>query len=359
MASKADEYRTFAMMAKPVGASCNLSCEYCYYKSAATHKRMSDETLEAYVRQVIAMHGSKATVEFVWHGGEPLLAGKQFYRRAVALQRAYADGRTIVNNVQTNATLIDESWADLFAHEGFVVGVSCDGPAWAHDAFRKDGAGDGSFDRVRAGIAACARAGVRVDGLCAVHSANVGRPREVYAFLRSLFPLVQFLPVCDVDVSGGQARVSPSSVDPVAYGTFLCEVYDAWQADDPATRPLISLFEAVGRMRRGEPAGICELEPVCGHAGCVEANGDVYSCDRFVGGAHKLGNLLEEDLGTLMERNRPFGTAKLTTLAPDCLDCEFLRLCFGGCPGKRFARSASGAPINALCTSHRMLLAHM
>ena len=346
-------------MAKPVGARCNLACEYCYYRKEHPAARMSDEVLEAYVRQTIRMHGSKAVVEFVWHGGEPLLAGRGFFRRAVKLQRMHADGRTIVNNVQTNGTLIDEAWAELFAREGFVVGISCDGPHRAHDAYRCDAGGAGSLERVLAGVAACAKAGVRVDGLCAVHCANVHAPRALYEFLRGLFPLVQFLPVCDVVTASGSAHLTDASVDPDEYGSFLCEMYDAWSEDRPEARPVISIFEAIGRMRNGAPAGICEFEPTCGHAGCVETDGSVYACDRLVDERHLLGNVLHEDLAVLMERNRPFGIAKLTGLAPECLSCECLRLCFGGCPTKRFAQASSGVPINVLCAAYRQLFTHI
>ncbi|MBR2835159.1 MAG: anaerobic sulfatase maturase [Coriobacteriales bacterium] len=357
--SKTDPYRTYAMMAKPVGASCNLCCSYCYYRDIATHTRMSDEVLESYIQQTIAMHGSKAAVEFVWHGGEPLLAGIDFYRRAAALQRKYANGRVIVNNIQTNGTLINAAWAEFFAQESFIVGVSCDGPKNVHDAYRHNAAGSGSWQRVIAGINTCTEAGVRVDGLCAVHAANVGHPQEVYTFLRSLFPLIQFLPVCDLIMKDSHPSLSPESVKADSFGKFLCTIYDMWTADDPATRPVISTFEAIMRMSRGEPAGICEFEPTCGHAGSVEADGSVYACDRFADKPHILGNLLKTNLETLMEQNRPFGTSKLTNLAPECLDCAYLRLCFGGCPKKRIALAASGSPINALCAAYRQLFSHI
>ena len=151
-------------------------------------------------------------------------------------------------------------------------------------------------------------------------------------------------------------RNTPATLDEL-YGHNDVELYDL--ESDPETRPAISIFEAIGRMRNGAPAAICEFEPTCGHAGCVEADGSVYASDRLADERHLLGNLLHEDLAVLMERNRPFGTAKLTALAPECLSCEYLRLCFGGCPTKRFALASSGAPINVLCAAYRQLLSHM
>lgn len=401
-----DEHRTYAMMAKPVGSACNLACDYCYYRKAGTAGLMGDDVLRAYIAQTIAMHGRKATVEFVWHGGEPLLAGVDFFQRAVDIEREHGRGRTILNNVQTNGTLIDEEWAAFFKRNRFIVGVSCDGPKALHDAFRRDASGAGSFDATMRGVEACRAHGVRVDGLCAVHAGNVGRPLEVYEFLKANFPLVHFLPVCDpappearraasasepgpgakpgpgtgqepasrpghaapgpASASGqgpGAApaapfRLSPESVDAGAYGAFLRTVFDAWHADDPRTRPAVAQFEALRRMLDGQPAGTCELEAVCGHAGSVESNGDVYSCDRFADDAHRIGNVLDGRLDAIMERNRPFGMEKAYGLPPECFACEHVRLCFGGCPAKRLPLAPSRRTVPALCGAYRAFFSH-
>lgn len=347
--------RTYALMAKPVGAQCNMACGYCYYREAGSAAAMNDEVLESYVRQAIACHGLHATVEFVWHGGEPLLAGIDFFARAIEYQKQYAHGRRIINNMQTNATLIDETWARFFYEYAFVVGVSCDGPKACHDAYRKDKAGNATFDTVMHGVGLLKDAAVRADALCAVHAANVSQPAEVYGFLKEHFPLIHFLPVCEPTAQG----LSVESVNEQIYGAFLCAVYDAWRQDDPQIRPAIAQFETIEHACKGKPAGVCEFEALCGHAASIEANGDVYSCDRFTDAQHLLGNLMCEPLSDLLEQNRDFGMDKTYGLAPECLSCEYVRICFGGCLKKRFMQAPSGRPINALCGAYRMLFSRV
>ena len=120
--------RTYAIMAKPVGSRCNLSCEYCYYLDKPAGEVMDDALLEQYTRQVIAVHGLNAEIEFAWHGGEPTLAGGAFFEKALAFQKRYGKGRIIRNTMQTNATLLDDDLCRLFKSNGFLLGVSIDGP---------------------------------------------------------------------------------------------------------------------------------------------------------------------------------------------------------------------------------------
>ena len=124
-------------MAKPVGARCNLDCAYCYYteKTALAHgvHEMSDETLTRFVREYIALQPATAPVQFTWHGGEPLLRGMDFYRKAISLQQEYAEGRTIENCMQTNGTLLTPAWCQFLHEQHFLVGLTMDGPKWIHN----------------------------------------------------------------------------------------------------------------------------------------------------------------------------------------------------------------------------------
>ena len=150
--------RPFYVMAKPAGARCNLRCTYCYYleKSnlypAAPAQTMSDELLERFIRDYIAAQAGDA-VSFAWHGGETLLRSRDFYRRVVELQRRYADGRQIDNSIQTNGTLLDDAWCEVFRENGWLVGISLDGPPEAHDLYRRDRQGGPTFEAVMRGVA--------------------------------------------------------------------------------------------------------------------------------------------------------------------------------------------------------------
>jgi len=145
--------RPFNIMAKPVCGVCNLDCRYCYYtmKPAELYPGvekflMTEEVLESYVRQYLEAQPVQAN--FGWQGGEPLLAGKAFFRKAVELQKTHgADGQLVANAMQTNGTLIDDEWAELFAEYKFLVGISIDGPPEWHDHFRRDRAGNPTSHR--------------------------------------------------------------------------------------------------------------------------------------------------------------------------------------------------------------------
>ncbi|MEI6308476.1 MAG: anaerobic sulfatase maturase [bacterium] len=380
MRMKTADTRTFAIMAKPVGATCNLGCAYCYYleKTAllGQHGVMQDAALEAYTRQTIEMHGRDALIEFAWHGGEPTLAGMAFYRKALKLQERYGQGRKVLNTLQTNATLLTDRWCAFFAGNGFLLGVSIDGDKALHDSYRMDKNG-GTFDKVMGGVRLLQKHGVPFNTLTTVNAVNSAYPVEVYGFLREITDYMQFLPVVECVPAGyeqedGQRFATPAgrlmasrnrritgfSVSAKGYGTFLCGVYDAWRGQDLGKKH-VQLFEATIGNLRGKPAGLCVHEAVCGHAAVVEANGDVYRCDRYVYPAYKLGNILETPLGTLMEQNRAFGMHKAYGLPHECLKCAYIKLCFGGCPKDRLLLSKDGQEgRNYLCEGYKIFFEH-
>ena len=269
-----DPTRTYAMLAKPVSSACNLRCEYCYYcgKDQALHigqTRMSDEVLEAYIRQSLAMHGRDARVEFAWHGGEPTLAGPGFYRKALALQRRYGQGRHIVNTLQTNATLLSDELCHLFKNEGFLIGVSIDGPEAFHNAYRRTAGGEGSFSLTMRGIELLQKHRVPFNTLTTVNRKNQDAPEEVYGFLRELTDWMQFLPVVEslpteFETEAGQSfaappgihgvqmkhPVMPFSVTPEGYGAFLCTVFDQWRAQDAGRKHVQIIDVSLGNLGR-------------------------------------------------------------------------------------------------------------
>jgi uncharacterized protein len=373
--------RTFAVMAKVVGGRCNLACTYCYYleKPALLRglsSRMTRAVLEAYVRQNLEINGKDATVEFAWHGGEPTLAGLDFFREALLLEKRYGSNRKIVNTLQTNATLLDDEWCRFFSENGFLLGVSLDGPERFHDAYRV-GPGGGSFRRTMEGIGLLMRHKVSFNTLTTVNAANSKHPREVYDFLRQFTDFMQFLPVVETsgapfEIEEGQRfgmppgshsslfgrGMAPFSVEAEDYGDFLCGVFDRWK-DLDFGRKFVQIFEATLGNMRGEPGGLCVHEALCGHGASVEANGDVYACDHYAFANYRLGNLLETPLGELMEKNRRFGMHKTCGLPRECFSCPAVRLCFGGCPKDRILRSPDGKEgKNYLCEGYKRFFRH-
>jgi uncharacterized protein len=351
----------YSVIVKPVSARCNLACDYCYYRRVAgmypdaPAAAMPDEVLEALTVQVLRDSGPQAV--FAWQGGEPLLAGREFYDRAFRLQRRYAaPGQIVRNTIQTNGTLIDEEWCRLFRERQVLVGLSLDGPAELHDANRRGVGGQPTHAAVMRGMGLLQKHEVAFNALSVVSAATVGHGRRVFRFLAERgLTWMQFIPCVERDETGA---LTPHSVDGPSYGRFLCEAFDEWY---PAWVGTVSVrtFENVAQRATGGPPELCVFSPTCGNAVVVERNGDVYACDHFVYGDFRLGNLLEAPLRQLVRREPCQRLAAAKMAAPErCATCPYEGLCYGGCPKERFDAAAGtfGEPV--LCEGYRMLFEH-
>lgn len=237
------DYRTpypFHLLIKPIGPLCNLQCKYCFYLDKSRYYpdagsfRMTDDTLAAMTRMYID-HQPEGTreVNFAWQGGEPTLMGLKFFQRAVELQQRFArPGMTISNALQTNGTLLDGEWARFLYDNGFLVGISIDGPEELHDEFRSSRRGAGSFARVMKGLSALQRQGVEFNTLTVVGSRNSRDPERVFAFLKDIgSTFLQFIPAIDPGGADDGGR-PPWAVSAAALGDFLVGVFDRWSAED-------------------------------------------------------------------------------------------------------------------------------
>jgi len=415
--------RSFHIVTKTVGATCNLHCSYCYYlykesllgSSGSGHsRRISDEQLETFICQYIAGQDHD-TVLFNWHGGEPALLGLDFYRKAVALQRKYADGKQIKNDFQTNGVLLDEAWCEFFKQHGFHVGLSIDGPRELHDRYRRDRGGTATFDRVFRAAQLLRQYQVPFNALTVVSAANARQPAEVYTFLTEDLGCrrLQWLPCVahrDFETTApgrwpldrmpilgttaarpGQADalVTNWSVDPDDWGEFLCRTFDLWLRDNfaaqapspPAPLPpgasggmqsakrrggkvSVNWFDSFLQQWMGKPARICSLAPVCGRSlVTLETDGGLYSCDHFVYPEYRLGTLGEpgRDLVDIVysDQQRIFGEAKHKSLPAYCRRCSYNFACNGECPKNRFLRTPDGEPgLNYLCSGIKRFLTY-
>ncbi|WP_263771054.1 anaerobic sulfatase maturase [Propionivibrio soli] len=350
----------FHVMLKPIGAQCNLRCDYCFYLEKAAlfperrgaALRMTEATLESVVHQIIeARAPGQDEVVFAWQGGEPTLMGLPFFEKAIALQSRYAPpGVRIANTFQTNGVLVDENFARFFREHGFLVGVSIDGPEALHDRFRRDAAGRGSFSRVMAGIEAMSRHGVEYNLMTSVQRHNASHPEDVYDFLIGLgSPFIQFIPIVEPDP---EHTVSERSLTGESWGEFLTRVFHRWRKYDVG-RVFVQHFDMALGVHLGHPASLCVHAPQCGRGLALEHNGDLFSCDHFVDADHRLGNLLHENLAQLADghRQQEFGAEKSRFLPDACRQCPHLHLCHGGCPKDRLLPTASGR-LNWLCSGY-------
>jgi uncharacterized protein len=349
----------FLVMVKPAGARCNLDCAYCYYLAKgrmfphSPQPRMADDLLEDFIRQRLEGSAGPAT-HFEWHGGEPTLLGLDYFRRIVAFQQAHRPaGRLISNGLQTNGTLLDDAWARFLAQERFSVGLSLDGPAECHDAFRVTAAGHGSHAEAVRGFRLLRRHGVHCDVLCVLHSANTHRPLEVYRYFRELgVTHLQFLPLVQPE--------GPAGAAPEAIGAFLCAVFDEWIRNDLG-RIAVQTFDEAFRPAAGQPHALCTFRETCGDVLVLEHEGSVYPCDHFVDPGHRLGNLRQQTLAALSADPAlaAFGRRKRGGLPARCRACEVLAWCNGGCPKDRILAEPDGEPgVNWLCPAYRRFFRH-
>ena len=351
----------FHILAKPIGALCNLRCAYCYYLEKekmypgrkASRFRMTGETLESLIRSGIQSRLPwQKEIHFSWQGGEPLLMGLKFFKKVLALQKACApDGVAVRNDLQTNGTLISDDFARFFHDHSFLIGVSIDGPEALHDRFRLDASGRGSFKAVMRGIERLDRHKAEYNLLTVVQEHNSRYPEDVYRFLVSLgSAFIQFIPLVEKKADG---TVNPRSVGGKAWGNFLNRVFHLWRLHDVGA-VFIQHFDTTLGLGMGLPSALCVHARECGRALAVEHNGDLFSCDHYVDPEHKLGNIRRTSLSSLAEseRQRAFGREKQTTLSSTCRRCEFLPLCNGGCPKDRIGRDGA-EKTHWLCSGYK------
>lgn len=368
--------RPLYVMAKPAGAHCNLACHYCYYLEKkklyadAPQHVMSDELLEHFVREYLAAQ-TQPEVLFTWHGGEALMRPLSFYQKAVELQRRYAGGRRIDNALQTNGTLLTDEWCRFFRDQGWLVGVSLDGPQEYHDAYRKSRLGRPSWREVMRGIELLNKYGVEWNALAVVNDFNGDHPLDFYRFFRDIgCRYLQFTPVVErflprgapgrlAGLSDTAATLADFSVRPAQWGTFLCAVFDEWVRHDVGEL-FVQLFDATLANWMGVEPGVCVYGKTCSHAMAMEFNGDVYSCDHFVFPQYRLGNIREQSLASMAygEQQQAFGRLKMQ-LPTVCRECRFGFACNGECPRNRFAVSETGeAGLNYLCRGYYRFFEH-
>ena len=367
------------VMLKPAGAHCNLTCKYCYYleknKLYPTAQRhlMSDEMLEQFTREYIEAQ-TMNQVLFTWHGGEPLLRSIDFYRKALSLQQKYAGGRRIDNVIQTNGTLLTDEWCEFFAQNHWLVGISIDGPQPDHDHYRLTAAGKPSWQKVMQGIKLLKKHGVEWNAMAVVNAYNANHPLEFYRFFKENgCQFLQFTPIVERLTRHEDGRtlasladkdeisLSEASVVPEQWGYFLCAIFDEWVRKDVG-KIFVEIFDCTLANWMGISPGICAYSKECGHAGVMEHNGDVYSCDHFVFPEYKLGNIRDHSLIDMLygEQQQEFSRLKHSSLPRQCKECDMEFACHGECPKNRFMKDKYGdSGLNYLCPGYYHYYQHV
>lgn len=368
-------------MAKPSGPICNLDCRYCFYlekEKLYGGKRdwaMPEPVLESYISQFISAQDAPV-ISFAWQGGEPTLLGVDFFRKVVAIQNKYANGKTIENAFQTNGVLLDDRWGEFLAENHFLIGISIDGPSELHDAYRVDKGGAPTFSRVMRGLGFLKKHQVEFNALTVVNRLNSEHPLRVYRFLKGIGArFMQFIPIVERQAKTANpdglvligprdpdvAQVSEWSVDARQYGVFLCAIFDEWVRKDVGNY-YVQLFDVALESWLGLTPSLCVFRPTCGAAMALEHNGDLYSCDHYVYPENKLGNIMEQPLHTLVNspQQRAFGLDKRDSLPRYCRQCSVRFACNGECPKHRFISTPDGEPgLNYLCAGYKLFFEHI
>ncbi|MGM9652742.1 MAG: anaerobic sulfatase maturase [Eubacteriales bacterium] len=321
------------LLIKPASSLCNLRCEYCFYADVSRRREVpSYGIMEEDMLRVLMKRGFEAaseSISFVFQGGEPTVAGLDFFRRAVAYQKTYNHKNIAVyNTIQTNGALLDGEWADFFRENNFLVGVSLDGYRALHDRYRKTPHGEGTFDKTVHAIELLKNSGVAFNILCVVTRDAARDPVGVYNALKK-YGYLQFIPMID-DFGGEQREFSLQAED---YGDFLVAVFDKY-AEDILRGKYVSIrdFDSYINMLKGLPPSSCAMQGKCGGYFVVESDGSVYPCDFYVTDEYRIGNIVHESLDALAQKEtaRAF-IARSAEQSAQCRRCRWFPICRGGC----------------------------
>lgn len=353
----------YSLFIKAEGAKCNLDCSYCYYLNNQTSEAQKSSMCEALMHELVKEHIASQPehvqlVDFIWHGGEPMLRGLDFYQSAIQQQALQQGNRHIKNTLQTNGTLINERWASFFAEHNFMLGVSIDGPNILNDIARIDKNGKSSFERTMRGIDHLKAHNVEFNTLTVVNNKTYRYGKTIYQFLKdSGSQYMQFQPCIDHELD--RRSEYDWTLTGKQWGHFLCEIFDAWVEKDVG-KVYIQFFENCLMVLMDQPSQMCHHSAQCGQQLMIEHDGKVYSCDHYGYEDHQVGDFNDQPLVDIVnsEQQQSFAKNKNSNLSSKCLQCDFLPLCNGGCPKNRIATTATGEVQNQLCEGYEMFFIH-
>lgn len=351
--------RPFVLMAKPASARCNIHCQYCFYvdkvSELAPSEMMSDEVLEAYVREYLKANPSRE-VHFFFQGGEPTLCGLEFFEKVVKLQQKYGAGRLICNHLQTNGMLLNSQWMDFLKQHNFLVGLSIDGPELLHDINRVTRGGLPTYKKVEQALCLLRDSGVEFNTLTVISPSNAAYGAQVFNHLVDLGArYLQFIPL-----TGGSQSLSAQQ-----FAQFMIDVCDEWFKEDKGMSLGINvqMLDQIARFLVGMPVPLCVFRPRCGEQLVIEQNGDIYACDHFVSQHFKMGNILQDELLDVINSPRLVQFAELKSrLSKECYECKWADFCNGGCPAHRQPEDAadySTYRLNSLCQGYQQIFEHV
>ena len=325
-----------SFLIKPASSLCNMRCRYCFYADVSAHREvkshgvMQPQTMRALIDRALGL-GEDAEVTFAFQGGEPTLAGLEFFRDFTRYVSDHRINQTIHYALQTNGYLVDKEWAEFFHENNFLVGVSLDGYRDLHNWLRPDASQWGTYDRVMHAIELLRAAQVDFNVLTVLTAQLAKHPQKVYKFYRQhkldYVQLIPCLPGFD-DEEGDEFSLTPE-----AFASFYKAFFRLWTEDFRRGHYMsVTLFDNVIPLFRGYPPQQCGMLGRCAPQFVVESNGDVYPCDFYVLDQYRCGNVQTDSL----EDMATCGAVKTFLAEPrrdcsQCATCPFERICHKNC----------------------------
>lgn len=350
---------SISVLIKPASSNCNLKCSYCFYNSISEKRTIKNygimeiDTIESIVKKVFEFADYSCT--FAFQGGEPTLAGIDFFEQLMNFQKRYnTKNIKVYNSIQTNGIAIDEKWAKFFSRNNFLVGISLDGYKKVHDVNRIETGGKGSFSRVIKAISILNDFKVNYNILFVVNASTARHANKIYKYFKeSCFEYIQFIPCIDpFDEEPGK---QPHSLTPKRYAEFLTTFFDLWYRDMIAGNGIsVRTFDNFVTMLMGYAPEACDMSGICTCQFVIEADGSVYPCDFYVLDKWRLGNILTDSIQELGTSHTTFKFIEESTyLSPECRECKWLTLCRGGCRRMRESFGGNKPSLNYFCLAYK------
>ena len=345
------------LLIKPASSSCNLRCRYCFYYDVADNREvknygiMNDDTLENMVKKVF--DDVEHTANFAFQGGEPTMAGIEFFEKFHKLVEKYNTKKIIVNfSLQTNGTLLNKKWLELFKKHNYLIGLSLDGNKEMHDTFRIDSKGEGTFSKVLKAAKMMKKAEVEFNILCVVNKLIAQNGKLVYNFFRNNgFRYYQFIPCLDSLSCSEEKDYTLTAED---YGKFLDETFNLWYEDIMSDKRIsVRHFDNYTKIILGEEPEACDMVGHCNMNAVLESDGSMYPCDFYVLDEFKVGNINESTFEELFKSEAEMRFLRTSLVVDEkCKVCRYFKICRGGCRRHK-ELTAEGNYENRFCESYK------
>jgi len=328
-------------MIKPASSLCNLRCKYCFYCDVAARRdvfslgKMEISTAERLIKSALDF-ADGCSVAFAFQGGEPLIAGLDYFREFTSLVKKYNEKNSeIFYSIQTNGTLVDDDWARFFRENKFLVGLSLDGD-YEVNKFRVDANGQNSYYKITKAANKFIKHGVEFNILTVLTGYCAENGERIYKHFRSMgYKYIQFIPCLR---PMGDKTESELYMTKEQYADFLIKIFNLYVKDFTRGNYVsVRQFDNWVRMYLGEKPEQCGLMGHCTHQFVAEGNGNIYPCDFYCTDEWLLGNINEESLEKMANSKKAFEFIKESIAVKEkCKKCSYYPICRqGGCKRNR------------------------